>query len=347
MSTSSSSECYKIAKSEGIDQLYKTTQNVPQPKRGQVLVRMHATSLNYRDLMVVSGQYSGATPSDLIPLSDGSGEIVQIGEDVTEFKVGDKVCGTFFQKWVDGTIPADAMHHALGGSMDGVLSKYCVFEKTGVIKFPSYMSYEEAATLPCAALTAWNALSHNNIQNIGPGQTVLVLGTGGVSIFAIQFAAAAGARVIVTSSSDDKLEKARSLGATDFINYSKDPNWDDKVKELTGGVGVDHVVEVGGGGTLPKSLNSVRAGGQVHMIGVLSKPDSESNNVALQVLFKASLLRGVLVGSRGMFEAMNSALEVNKIHPVIDKVFSFDETKEAYKYLESQKHVGKVVIRID
>lgn len=343
----STQKVYRISKHEGVNNLAITDADVPKPKRGQVLVKIHATSLNYRDLMVVKGFYPPPYASGgLIPVSDGAGEVVEVGEDVTDFKVGDRVCGTFHQKWTDGAAQKEYLTETLGGSVQGVLAQYRAFDQTGVIKFPSFLSYEEASTLPCAALTAWNALAHNGTQAIGPDQTVLILGTGGVSIFGIQFAAAAGARVIVTSSSDEKLEKARSLGATDFINYSKNPNWEEKVLELTGGKGVDHVIEVGGSGTLPRSIKSARVGGQVHMIGVLTQNDS-SVDIGPLLLFGAITVRGLLVGSRAMFESMNKAIDHNKIHPVIDKVFEFDQAQEAYKYLESQKHVGKIVIRVD
>ena len=345
MSIPTTQKVYQISKHEGIENLVQTTDSVPRPKRGQVLVKIHATSLNFRDLMVASGQYPGNFPKNLVPLSDGAGEIVEVGEDVTEFKTGDKVAGTFFENWIDGPIIQNAMGAALGGSSHGMLAQYRVFDKTGVVKIPSFFTYEEAATLPCAAVTAWNALACGP-NPIRPGQSVLVLGTGGVSVFAIQFASAAGARVIVTSSSDSKLQKAKDLGASDLINYSQNPNWEEKVLELTDGKGVDHVVEVGGSGTAEKSLKSVKHGGYVHMIGVLTRPNPNSD-IAMSVLMGAVNLRGVLVGSRGMFESMNRAIEVNKIHPVIDKVFDFDKAQDAYKYLQSQQHVGKVVIKVE
>ncbi|EFC45729.1 predicted protein [Naegleria gruberi] len=341
-------QSYHIAKHEGIENLALTQEaTIPQPKRGQVLVRMRAASLNFRDLLVVKGLYPGPFPSQLIPCSDGAGEVVSVGEDVSEFVVGDRVCGLFHQDWIAGDMKDEHMANDLGGSSHGVLSQYRVFEKHGIIKMPSNLTFEEAATLPCAGLTAYHALAQNGIKHVGPSQSVLVIGTGGVSIFAAQFAVAAGAKVIVVSSSDEKLEKAKSLGAQHLINYSKTPNWQEKVREIVPN-GVDHVIEVGGAGTLQRSLQSVKRGGQVHMIGLLAQKDPNDNfDVGMSVLFSGAILRGFIVGSRAMFEDMVKTIENNDIHPVVDKVFSFDQAQEAFKHMESQKHVGKVVIRID
>ncbi|KAG2379067.1 hypothetical protein C9374_007705 [Naegleria lovaniensis] len=350
MSLPTTQKLYRIFKREGIENL-ELHSNEPVPQtllRNQVLVRLRAASLNFRDVLVVTGKYPSNFPSDgLIPLSDGAGEVVAIGENVKEFKVGDRVAGIFTQDWVNGEMKDEYMTNVLGGSAHGVLSQYRVFEKHSIVKIPQILSYEEAATLPCAALTAFHALYENGIKPVGAGQTVLVLGTGGVSVFAIQFALASGATVIVTSSNDEKLKKAIELGAHHTINYSTTPNWDEKVRELTNGRGVDHVIEVGGSGTLQKSLKAVRRNGQVHMIGVLSKNTDPNFDVGMQVLFGGSILRGFIVGSREMFENMNRVIEQHKIHPVVDKVFKFEEAKEALHHLLSQKHVGKVVISIE
>ncbi|KAL9652192.1 hypothetical protein ABK040_013961 [Willaertia magna] len=342
---------YRLRQS-GLDNLvFSENEMIPSLKRGQVLVKIKAASLNFRDILILTGKYSGINfreeEGGLIPLSDGAGEVVEIGEDVKEFKVGDKVCGTFYQEWQSGDLKPEYFTNVLGGSTHGVLAQYRVFEANGLIKIPSNLSFEEAATLPCAALTAWHALTHNGIQSVGPNQTVLILGTGGVSVFGIQFAKAAGARVIVTSSSDEKLEKAKQLGATDVINYSKHSNWHEQVRQLTDGKGVDHVLEVGGKGTLEQSIKSVRIGGQVHMIGVLTAGSTSDFDVGTGVLFSSAILKGVLVGSKAVFESMNKAIEINNIHPVIDKVFGFNQTKEAFQHLLSQQHVGKIVIRVD
>ena len=347
MSIPTSQKLYRFHKNESVDDLTLCTDEpVPQPKRGQVLVRIHATSLNYRDVMVAIGAYPKPYASGgVIPLSDGAGEIVQVGEDVSEFKVGDRVCGSFHQAWIDGEMKDEYLAHTLGGSAHGMLCQYRVFEVNGIVKMPSHLSYEEAATLPCAALTAWHALSQNGIQHVDSSSTVLILGTGGVAVFGIQFAVASGAKVIVLSSSDEKLEKVKNLGAHHLINYKTTPDWEVKVREITGGRGVDHVLEIGGSGTLERSIKSVKRYGQVHVIGFLAQP--QTFDVSMSVLFSAAILRGIMVGSVGMFKNMNRAIENHNIHPVVDKVFTFDQAKEAYKYLQSQQHVGKVVIRVD
>lgn len=327
--------------SSGIDGLALSEEEAPKPGRRQVLVRMRATSLNYRDLMVATGSYGGAPRTGLVPLSDGAGEVVEVGPETRRVKQGDRVAGIFMQSWIGGTIgPADGAT-ALGGAIDGVLSEYRVFEEDGLVKLPEHLSYEEGATLPCAAVTAWNALT--GMKPLEAGQTVLTLGTGGVSIFAIQFAHAAGARVISTSSSDRKLERARALGAAECINYRSIPEWQDEVRRLTGKRGVDHVVEVGGAGTLPRSIASATLGGAVHLIGVLTGGQIDP----LPIMRGNVTVRGVFVGSRQMFEAMNRAITVHRIHPVIDKVFPYEQAQEAYRHLKGASHVGKVVIRVD
>ena len=250
---------YRFQNYSGIDGLtLHQSEPVERPKRKQVLVRLYAASLNFRDLLISTGKYGGSFPTGLIPLSDGAGQVVEVGPEVTTLKIGDKVVGTFFENWADGQVSDENASRALGGSVHGVLSQYRVFEEDALVKFPSHLSWEEAATLPCAAVTAWNSLSENGIHNVGPGNTVLIIGTGGVSLFGLQFAISAGAQVIVLSSSDEKLEKAKALGATHLVNYKTHPDWHVKVKEITNGRGVDHVVEVGGDGTLERSLNSVK-----------------------------------------------------------------------------------------
>jgi len=312
----------------------------PRPGPGQVRVRIRAASLNYRDLLVVKGTYSRNLPLPLTPLSDGAGEVVEVGPGATRFAVGARVAGIFMQTWLEGALTDAKGKSALGGAIDGVLAEQVVFHEDGLVAVPDHLSFEEAATLPCAAVTAWNALIEAGLK---AGDTVLTLGTGGVSLFALQFARLAGARVHITSGSDDKLERAKRLGASDGINYKTTPEWDKKVRELTGGVGVDHVVEVGGAGTLPRSLRAVRTGGHVALIGVLSG-GGEVN--PMPVLMKAVRLQGVFVGSRAMFEAMNRAIVEHKMRPVIDKVFPFAEVHAAYRHLESGAHFGKVVVRM-
>jgi len=315
----------------------------PSPAPGQVLVRMHATSLNYRDLLIVRGSYRRGSPRlPLVPLSDGAGEVVQVGEGVTRFRTGDRVASAFFQRWVDGPPDESKTSSALGGDLDGVLAEYVVLEETGAVHIPDFLSFEEAATLPCAGVTAWVSLMV--LGELQPGQTVLVLGTGGVSIFALQIAKHAGAKVIVTSSSDEKLARARQLGADAGINYREQPNWDDEVLKLTGGLGVDHVVEVGGAQTLPKSLRATREGGHVTLVGLLSGAPGDLE--AAKGNDKDIRVDSVYVGSLRDFEEMNKAIERWQLRPVIDRVFPFEEAPEAYRYLESGRHFGKVVIRL-
>ena len=334
-------QVYRLPKAEGIDCLELQQAETPRPGRGQVLVRMHAASLNYRDLMVARGTYArGRVPPNLVPLSDGAGEVVETGPDVTRVAVGDRVAGIFMQSWIAGEATDADAASALGGGIDGVLAEYVLFEQQGLVKLPENFSFEEGATLPCAAVTAWNALFAG--RPLTAGETVLVLGTGGVAIFALQFAVAAGARVIVTSSSDEKLQRARQLGADISINYRETPEWHQPVLEATEGRGADHTIEVGGSGTLQRSIAATRRGGEVALIGVLTGRN-EINPMG--IMTRGVSVRGIYVGSRAMFEAMNRALYVHRLHPVIDRKFPFAEAKAAYRHLESQQHFGKVVIR--
>jgi NADPH:quinone reductase-like Zn-dependent oxidoreductase len=334
-------KAFEINQPSGIDSLTLAERPDPKPGFGQALVKIKAASLNFRDLLVVKGAYSRNLPPGLVPCSDGAGEVVEIGEGVTRVKPGDRVAGIFMQTWISGELDESKSKSALGGAIDGVLADYVLFHQDGLVSVPEHLSYEEAATLPCAAVTAWNGLITSG--GLKPGDTVLVLGTGGVSIFALQFAKITGARVIATSSSDEKLERVKQLGASDVINYKSVPDWEKKVLEITGRKGVDHVVEVGGAGTLPKSLRAVRMGGHVSLIGVLTGA-GEAN--PLPAVMKNIRIQGIYVGSREMFEAMNSAITLNQLHPVIDRVFSFEESKEAFGYMESGAHFGKVVIRL-
>ncbi len=329
-------------KPDGIDSLVLRDEPTPRPGPGDVLVRMRAASLNYRDLGVAGGRSArGPAPPNLVPLSDGAGEVAEIGAGVTRVKPGDRVAGTFMQTWIGGEIEPNHVASSLGGSIDGVLADYVVFGHEGLVQVPAHLSFEEAATLPCAGVTAWNALYGG--RSLRAGESVLVLGTGGVSVFALQFAHAAGARVIATSSSDGKLAQVKELGARDGINYRNHPEWQVDVQKLTDGVGVDYVVEVGGAGTLPRSMEAVRAGGQIPLIGVLTGGEINPTTVLRRNL----TLRGIYVGSRQMFEAMNRAIELHSIHPVVDRVFGLEHAKDAYRHLQSQAHVGKVVIRIE
>ena len=332
---------FQLPQATGIDALVKIDLPEPKPAHRQVLVKVAACSLNFRDLAIVLGRYRMPTKPSVIPLSDGAGEVVDVGPGVTRVKVGDRVAGNFFQRWYGGNASADTQASALGGSIDGMLADYVVLEEDGVVKLPAHLSFEEGASLPCAAVTAWNALVEHG--RLIAGQSVLVQGTGGVSIFALQFSRLLGAQVIATSSSDAKLERARKLGASDGVNYKATPEWDKAVVQLTGGVGVDQVVEVGGAGTIAKSLGAIRVGGKISMIGVLS---GAADLNPMLILGKRANIQGISVGSTQMFEAMNRAITVAGMKPVIDKVFGFDDTKAAFRHLESAQHFGKIVIAL-
>lgn len=328
---------------KGVGAWKKVEKTDPTPKASEVLIGVRATSLNYRDLLIAKGSYGPGIKENCIPLSDGAGEVLAVGENVSQFKVGDRVAGTFFQYWNNGPVNSHEVQYALGGNVDGMLAQKVVLSEHGVVKIPDHLSYEEAATLPCAAITAWNALMESSTP-LKPGSTVLTLGTGGVSIFAVQFAKAAGLNVIGTSSRDDKIKHLKLLGVTDGINYKNNPEWQDAVLSLTNGQGVDHVVEVGGAGTLPRSFQAVRMGGTVSLIGLLAGATEMIN--PLIVLRKSIRLQGIYVGSTAMFKAMNKAIETHQIKPVIDQVFEFDQANEALAKLESGAHFGKIVIRI-
>jgi NADPH:quinone reductase-like Zn-dependent oxidoreductase len=333
----------------GIDSLNVVERPEPRPGPGQVLLRVRACSLNYRDLLVVKGLYNPKLRLPLVPLSDGVGEVAAVGDGVTRVKTGDRVAGIFMQKWLAGDVTEAMARSALGGGSrfgeglsDGMLAEYVVLHEDGVVHVPAHLTDEEVATLPCAAVTAWHALVSEG--GLKAGDSVLTQGTGGVSLFALQFARLHGARVIITSSSDQKLARALQLGASDGINYRSVPEWEERVRELTGGVGVDHVVELGGAGTLGKSLRAVRMGGRISLIGVLTGNSGQVN--PLPALMKNVRIQGIYVGSREMFEAMNRAIALHRLRPVVDRVFPFPEIRDALRYLESAGHFGKIVIRV-
>jgi NADPH:quinone reductase-like Zn-dependent oxidoreductase len=323
------------ARGFGVDKLAVVERPEPKPGRHDVLVRIRACSLNYRDLLILRGQYNPKQRFPLVMLSDGAGEVVEVGEGVTRVKRGDRVAAIFMQRWISGDLTDDLARAALGGGIDGVAAEHVVLHENGLVHAPKHLSYEEAATLPCAAVTAWNALFESG--HVKFGDTVLVLGSGGVSVFALQFAKLAGARVIVTSSSDAKLERLKDLGAGECINYKSIPEWGERVR------GVDHVVEVGGAGTLAQSLRAVRRGGVISLIGVLS---GFGDVDPVPVLMKGVNVRGIYVGSREMFERMNRALSVAQLRPVIDRVFPLSQIGEALRHMESGSHFGKIVVRM-
>lgn len=326
----------------GLENLKLVERDNPRPKSKEVLVKIHAASLNYRDYLVVNGKYNPYFKLPLIPLSDGAGEVVEIGEDVTNFSVGDRVMGTFAPDWLSGQGTRAQIRNTIGGPNDGTLCELKIFTDHGLVSIPSHLSYEEAATLPCAALTSWSAMVIEGTVN--PGDTVVVLGTGGVSIFALQFAKILGANVIATSGSDEKLEKAKQLGADYTINYKSTKDWSKEIKRITEGVGADHIIEVGGGGTLEQSIKSIRPFGQISLIGVLAGGSKDLN--LLPVLMNNIKIQGIVVGSKAGFESMNKAISYHKLKPIVDKVFSFEESKESIEYLKSGNHFGKVCIKI-
>ena len=307
----------------------------------QVRIRVRATSLNYRDLMIANGALPGVK-LPVVPLSDGAGEIIEVGAEVKRVKTGDRVMGIFMPNWIDGRPTVEKRRVSLGGPVDGMLAEEVVLDAEAVTPIPAHLSYEEAATLPCAAVTAWSALFEAG--GLRAGDTALFLGTGGVSIFGMQLAQAAGARAIVTSSSDAKLERAKALGAWATINYKTDPDWGKTARGLTGGDGVDHVLEIGGAGTLAGTLNAVRLGGHVALIGARSGDSGEMNRGMVQG--KNLRVTGIGVGSRAMFEAMNRLIVNAGIKPVIDKVYDFADSLDAYRDFAKAGHFGKVVIRI-
>ncbi len=314
----------------------------PKPQAGEVLVRMKAVSLNYRDLTATRKERPGNLPPPFTPCSDGAGEVVAVGDGVSAWKIGDRVMPTFFQNWLNGPISRAAMQSALGGALPGVLSEQVVVKESGLVRIPDHLSFEEAATLPCAALTAWHALVIKG--QVQSGQTVLCLGTGGVSMFALQFAKQHGARVIITSSSDEKLARARELGADETINYRTTPDWEKRVFELTNKQGVDHVIEVGGAGTLQKSLDAVCFGGRISLIGVLSGFEGLVN--PWPIVARSVTLQGIYVGSHEMFKAMNAFLIQYPMKPVIDRVIEFAEARDAFDLMTAGGHFGKIVVRV-
>ena len=326
----------------GIEQLVLQHLPQPHPGRGEVLVKVHAVSLNYRDLLMVRGQYNPKMPLPRIPCSDGAGEVVELGEDVKTVAVGQRVAGIFMQNWLDGAPTAERSRGALGGDIDGMLAEYVVLPASGVVAIPAHLSYAEGATLPCAGVTAWNALV--NVGQVKPGDVVVTQGTGGVSVFALQFAKLMGATVLGTSSSDEKLERAKTLGLNAGLNYRQTPDWAKWVLQQTSNRGADLIVEVGGAGTFIQSLQAVRTGGAVAQIGVLS-PSDQPLPIA-SILHRQVRIQGVYVGSRAHFEAMNRAVAASHLRPVVDKIFPFPEAREALSSMENGHHFAKIVIQV-
>ena len=332
---------WEIISGDGVDALHLGERETPIPGPGQVRVRMNANSINYRDLITIEGAGARKLPFSIVPNSDGAGVITAVGEGV-KLKEGDRVTSCFFEEWIAGEITAPVMASALGGPRQGVLAEEVILLEDGVIPTPASLTDEEAATLPCAALTAWHALTLP--RPVKAGETVLLLGTGGVSVFAQQFCTMMGARTIVTSSSDGKLQKMKALGASEVINYRTNPEWDVAVLELTRGSGVDRVVEVGGPGTFDRSVNAVRVGGIIGLIGVLTGVSGAINPTPIMV--KSITVKGIYVGSRTMFADMNRAIEAHNLKPVIDQTFDFKDARSAYHAMRGAGHFGKLVIKM-
>ncbi|GLA56864.1 hypothetical protein AtubIFM54640_000526 [Aspergillus tubingensis] len=320
---------------------------IPKVGENEVLVKFHAASLNFRDLIIPKGQYPFALNFPVVPGSDGAGEVVETGSKVTQFKKCDKVVTLFNQQHQYGPIDGRGASSGLGGVIDGTLRQYGAFNENGLVKSPENLNHLEASTLSCAALTSWNALY--GLKPLQPGQTVLVQGTGGVSIFALQFAKAAGARVIATTSSEEKAKKLKELGADHVINYKTEPNWGDVARKLTpDNVGVDHIIEVGGSGTLNESFKCIKFEGVISIIGFVGGVDPKSMPNVLDTLSHICTVRGIYVGSKAMMNDMVRAIEANNIHPVVDeKVFTLEQTREAYEYMWGRNHFGKLAIKIE
>lgn len=333
---------YQLGKLGTLEALKLVEAPDPRPATGQVVVRIRACSLNHRDLNIVSGGYTSvALKPGAIPLSDGAGEVTAVGQGVTRWQVGDRVAPIFVQRWLGGDLLPEYMPSALGGPSDGVLAEQIVLNEEALVRIPSHLTFEQAATLPCAAVTAWNAaLVKGALQ---PGQTLVTLGTGGVSLFAAQFAMMTGARVIATTGSAEKVARLHALGIRDVINFQTQPDWDGRVRELTGGRGADLVVEVGGPGSVARSIAAIRYCGHISVVGNLAGKATIDPGA---LFAKRASMCGIQVGSRDMFDAMNRAIEVGKLQPVIDRVFDFISARTAYEHLASGKHFGKVVIRV-
>ncbi|MDB6128002.1 MAG: zinc-binding dehydrogenase family protein [Verrucomicrobia bacterium] len=333
---------YEIVSGKGLDGLRRTERKLRAPDDHEVRLRMHAVSLNYRDLMITSGTYPITSEVAPIAVADGAGEVIAVGSRVTRFRVGDRVTGIYFSRWLDGDADPEKLAIVPGASSDGFLADEAVMHEDFLVSTPDHLDFNEAATLSCAGVTAWNALFVEGRAK--PGNTVLLLGTGGVSIWALKLAKAAGLRTIITSSSDEKLERARALGADIAINYRTTPEWQDEVLRRTDGRGVDLVVEVGGHGTLNRSIAATRTSGIIVVIGGLNGFATEIEIMPL--LVGAKRLAGIAVGSRSMFEDFVRFVTERRIRPTIDRIFKFDQAREAYAYLETAQHFGKVVIEV-
>ncbi|NRA33822.1 MAG: NAD(P)-dependent alcohol dehydrogenase [Polyangiaceae bacterium] len=324
----------------GLDNLKVADHPIPELKPGQIRVRIHAASLNFRDVAMCKGHYNRKQALPLIPLADGAGVVDKVGRGVSRFREGDRVAGCFAPDWIDGPPEHKLIRNTLGGPLSGMLADYVILPEQGAVMLPSHLSYREGATLPCAAVTAWNTLT--KYRQLKAGDTLLLQGTGGVSIFALQFAKAMGATVIITSSSDEKLKEAASLGADHLINYKTCPDWDQKARKITNKAGVDHIIDVGGGNTFEKSVNCAKVGGFIAVLGAMGGSETPMN--LLRVVMNNLTVQGFVVGSRADFEALNEFLGTHQLHPVISDTFRFGDAREAFELMERGEHLGKIVI---
>ncbi|MGC1442749.1 MAG: NAD(P)-dependent alcohol dehydrogenase [Burkholderiaceae bacterium] len=331
-------KAWQIESAGGIDALALNTIPERHPGPGEVTVKVHANSINFRDLGMITNPAARGVAFPRIPNSDGAGEVVAVGDGVSDLDVGDRVAGCFFENWISGQCSPQIMAGALGGAVDGMLAEQVVLKRSGVVRIPEHLSFEEAACLPCAGLTAWRALVP--VGHLKAGDTVLLLGTGGVSVFALQFAVMMGARVIITSSSDDKLARASQMGAWQTINYRNNPDWEKAVLDLTQGRGVDLTVETGGGGTLAKSVEATRVAGTIGLIGVLTGGQIDPTSI----MRKSITLQGIYVGSAAQFVDMNAAISATEMHPLIDHRVDFNNAPDAYRAMQDANHFGKIVI---
>jgi NADPH:quinone reductase-like Zn-dependent oxidoreductase len=334
-------EAYRIERFGSVDGIALRSSEDPRPGPSEILMRVRASALNYRDLMVLRGGGRGPTRPGVIPLSDGAGEVAAVGERVTRVKVGDRIAGCFHPRWFGGPIRPEYLTDRLGANLDGMLAQYAVLSEEALVRVPAHLSFEEAATLPCAAVTAWVALTGH--RRVISGDTVLTMGSGGVSVFALQFARLLGARVIATTSTAEKAERLKGLGASAVINYTETPGWDAQARELTDGRGVDCVVEIGGPGTIAMSLKALAVGGHLSLIGASLTP-SEAGLDPLLLTGRGITLGSISVGSRTDFEAMNRAIAMHGLRPTIDRIFAFADAKAAYRHFAGRGHFGKLVI---
>lgn len=342
VSSAETTRQYQLQPQEKGFSLVLKTVTLPELGKGQVLVKVHAVSLNRRDVFMLQGSYPAGNLNGRVPISDGAGEVIATGPGVSRFNKGDRVVGIFFTRWIDGKASADILGSARGGQVDGMLSEKVVADEDSLVSIPAHLSYEEAATLPCAGVTAWNGLFKTG--NLQAGQYVLLEGTGGVSMLGLKLAVAAGAKPIITSSSDAKLKRAKALGAVATVNYRTHPDWEKDVLAATNGAGVDQVLEVGGKETLPKALASLGFGGHIAIIGLLS--GFPTNVPAGMLMQRGASVSGIYVGSRADFEAMNAFISAHKVKPVVDKVVKFEDAPKAFKLMENNAFFGKIVIRM-